>query len=229
MPFSLDAALNGTFASSAVDAGATIKESMPKSWMFEIYEDTAEEEAGNLMEHSTLTLDLSSDDESERKERDDRGKENVAPDDYDAPSASRAAVVDVAAAAQRLVTKAEIVRKKVASDDMDDGARSPLDDLETEAFIPEGLSKDSVIMVDGVASAKLDVGESFAVPVAPTAAPMKKQTNKKRTADAFEVEIVVWEDSGSVFEAAPVGNEADGVKKGAAADENTMPAVDQVA
>lgn len=51
------------------------------SWFFEIHEDTPEELATNLMEHSTCTLDLSSDEESRVRERDERGKENVPPQD----------------------------------------------------------------------------------------------------------------------------------------------------
>jgi hypothetical protein len=41
--------------------------------MFDIYEDTVEDEMSNLMEHSTCTLDIS-DDEGRRAAKDDRGK-----------------------------------------------------------------------------------------------------------------------------------------------------------
>ena len=161
LPFSLDAAIHGSLNTSSAPVAAptprsheaTIQESMPKNWFFEIYEDTAEEEAANLMEHSTLTLDLSSDDESATKERDDRGKENTPPDNYDAPTASRAATTFAALASPvpARVKKADIIRKKLVSieDEMDDGQRSPLDDLETDSFIPEGLDKHSHVVVDG--------------------------------------------------------------------------------
>ncbi|KAI7640721.1 hypothetical protein KC322_g20504, partial [Hortaea werneckii] len=154
LPFSLDAALSGTLSSSKakpesekqISTDPPIQQSMPKSWLFEIHEDTPEEEASNLMEHSTLTLDLSSDDESNRRERDDRGKENVAPEGYDASTASRPAAEP--AIAPRAVKKTAMVRQKKVTDEMDNGERSPLSDLETDPFIPEGLSTDACIIVD---------------------------------------------------------------------------------
>lgn len=120
---------------------------MPKNWFFDIYEDTEEEEAANLMEHSTLTLDLSSDEESSKSLKDDKGKENMPPEDYDAPTASRPAA-EPAVAAPKRVKKTDLIRRKVESDKMDDGERSPLSDLETDSFIPEGLDKDSHIVVN---------------------------------------------------------------------------------
>ncbi|GIZ47106.1 hypothetical protein CKM354_001020600 [Cercospora kikuchii] len=150
LPFSLDAALSGSLPNSSAkmasstSGGATIAESMPKNWFFEIYEDTPEEEAANLMEHSTLTLDLSSDDEGEMGKKElYRGKENTPPEGYDAPTASSPRP------ATAVTTMTEVVRTKVlAKDEMDDGSRSPLSDLETEGFFPEGLSKESFVVVD---------------------------------------------------------------------------------
>ncbi|WPB06629.1 uncharacterized protein RHO25_011286 [Cercospora beticola] len=190
LPFSLDAALSGSLPNSSSkmsvaappSTGATIAESMPKNWFFEIYEDTPEEEAANLMEHSTLTLDLSSDDEGEMGKKEVyRGKENTPPEGYDAPTASssspRAAVT----------TTTEIVRKKVlAKDEMDDGSRSPLSDLETEGFFPEGLSKESFVVVDEektvavVAAAAVEAEEVVDVPVVDVKGDVKG-------------EIIVWE------------------------------------
>jgi hypothetical protein len=43
--------------------------------------DTKEELATNLIEHSTCTLDIGSDEESRARERDCRGEENVPPPD----------------------------------------------------------------------------------------------------------------------------------------------------
>ncbi|KAK5116220.1 hypothetical protein LTR62_008547 [Meristemomyces frigidus] len=154
LPFSLDAALSGTFSTPAAQsAGATIQESMPKNWFFDIHEDTPEEEAGNLMEHSTLTLDLSSDDEGVGRKSEERGKENVAPEGYDGPTASRAAGAAVAAGAvdavSRRAEKKEVVRVKIVKEEMDDGERSPLSDLETEPFFPEGVDRDAHVIVDG--------------------------------------------------------------------------------
>ena len=165
---------------------------MPKDWYFEIYQDTPEEEASNLMEHSTLTLDLSSDDEDTKK-HDDRGKENTPPDGYDAPTASRNGVV----AAPKQIKKTELIRRKVVVDEMDDGARSPLSDLETDPFFPEGLHKDSHVVVDGVEEkeVKLDVKALYAAPVEKDAAEKAPSTMPVVTAEGdVKGEIIVWED-----------------------------------
>ncbi|KAK6392549.1 hypothetical protein LTR65_003680 [Meristemomyces frigidus] len=250
LPFSLDAALSGTFStptpkeSAPPSSGTTIQESMPKNWFFEIYEDSPEEEASNLMEHSTLTLDLSSDEEGSKRERDDRGKENMPPVDYDAPAASRVVGGFTVAGAARQSRKTEIVRKKVVVEEMDDGERSPLSDLETEPFIPEGLDKDSYVMIlptpeKAVAVpakldvTKLDVAELFAAPVA---------ASKKRSASAMldipvvdaegeiKGEIVVWEDSPTPSQraATPSAVVAIAGKEVEAGDENTVPVIDEV-
>lgn len=220
---------------------------MPRNWFFDIYEDTPEEEAGNLMEHSTLTLDLSSDEESGLKAKDDRGKENTPPEGYDAPTASRATVTTAAApvTGPTRVKKVDIIRKKVVVDDMDDGQRSPLSDLETEYFIPEGLDKDSHVVVDATpekqsaTATTLDMSNLFAAPLPFAAGSGKKaratSTPSKRglfdlpvvSADGdVKGDIIVWEDSPasvrsmSPFPASePLGTST----KGEVADENTRP------
>lgn len=174
--------------------------------MFEIYEDTPEEEAANLMEHSTLTLDLSSDDEGGRKDS-GLGKENTPPEGYDAPTASRSAV-EPSPAAPRRVKKTELIRRKADVDEMDDGERSPLSSLETEHFIPEGLDKDSHVVIEEAVEKSREVREFTApVPLAGMekkmeAAPMEE---KKSTVsapvvkeDKKEEEVVVWEDKENV-------------------------------
>ena len=40
---------------------------MPNSWFFEIYEDTPEQEASNMMQHSASVLDISSEDDAATK------------------------------------------------------------------------------------------------------------------------------------------------------------------
>ncbi|KAI7162659.1 hypothetical protein KC349_g1937 [Hortaea werneckii] len=224
LPFSLDAALSGTLSSTKAkpesekqtSADSTIQESMPKSWFFEIHEDTPEEEASNLMEHSTLTLDLSSDDESSKKERDNRGKENVAPEGYDASIASRPAAEP--AAAPRTVKKTAMVRQKKITDEMDDGERSPLSDLETDPFIPEGLSTDACVIVD-------------ATPKREEAAASSASSQKKEDRDASHPNkdgskdaILIWEDSPS-SEGAATSKVKTQPKEGleVADDENTAP------
>jgi len=141
------------------------------------------------MEHSTLTLDLSSDDESNRKERDDRGKENVAPEGYDASTASRPAAEP--AIAPRAVKKTAMVRQKKFTDEMDDGERSPLSDLETDPFIPEGLSTDACVFVDTAPKR-----EEAAAP----SASLQKKDDKDAShssKDSAKDAIAIWEDSSS--------------------------------
>jgi hypothetical protein len=192
----------------AKSAGSTIQESMPSSWEFEIYEDTPEEESGNLMEHSTQNLDLSFDDETTKAQRDCRGKENEAPEGYDAPTASRLASTTGGPSppSPTRTKKADFIRRKIA--EMDDGERSPLSDLETDEFIPEGLEKDSQVIIDASPekATKLDVNNLFATAPPEFALNVTKIEASKQTpqlaipsittsdADAGE-EVVIWEDS----------------------------------
>ncbi|PPJ51518.1 hypothetical protein CBER1_07982 [Cercospora berteroae] len=195
LPFSLDAALSASLPNSTSkmsapptpSPGATIAESMPKNWFFEIYQDTPEEEAANLMEHSTLTLDLSSDDEGEMGKKEVyRGKENTPPEGYEAPAASSPRTA--------AATTTEIVRKKVlATDEMDDGERSPLSDLEAEGFFPEGLSTESFVVVDeekAVAVAAVAAGKVEEVVVAEEVVDVPVVDAK----GDVKGEIIVWED-----------------------------------
>ena len=59
----------------------TLEESVPKSWIFDIHQDTEQEKDLNLMNHNACTLDISSDDESRAAVKNDRGKENIPPTD----------------------------------------------------------------------------------------------------------------------------------------------------
>ncbi|KAK1070741.1 hypothetical protein LTR12_000130 [Friedmanniomyces endolithicus] len=216
LPFSLDAALSGTFGATAAKPtpASTVQECMPKTWFFEIYEDTPGEEAANLMEHSTLTLDLSSDDEGSKRVKDDRGKENCPPEGYEAGIASRAvdSVAVVSVRAPTLV-RTEIIRKKIFTDEMDDGERSPLSDLDTEVFIPEGLDRNSHVVVDlptpektaPVPAAKSLINVLFAAPTITIAGTQAKASPTSlldlpvvNAAGDAKGEIVVWEDSSSL-------------------------------
>lgn len=210
---------------------------MPKSWFFEIYEDTPEEEAANLMEHSTLTLDISSDEESSKKARDDRGKENTPPEGYDAPAASRLATAVSNAA---VPSKKDIIRKKIVkADDMEDGERSPLSDLETEPFIPEGLTADAHFVVDVATSAETASGKQDfdikALLAAPATA-FSTGSTKKAMLDVpvlnfdrvLKGDIIVWEDTDSKTATTSTAT-VDGVetgskrKRAAEDDENADP------
>lgn len=132
-PLSLAAALSGTLPSYKPKKVATLEEAMPKSWIFDIYEDTPEELESNLMLHSACTLDIS-DDESKVAQRDSRGKENVDP--LDAP--------DSATTATAPPVKALRASRK---DLMTDEPRTPLGDLNTTDYYAEGCDASSVIIV----------------------------------------------------------------------------------
>lgn len=142
IPLSIDAALNGTISNYnsrvAAPAPATSDETPTKAgWSFEIHEDTADETLTNLMEFSTGALDIS-DDEDRRREKDDRGKENIPPDaefrDADqvfGSTATRAAPETAwSAASSSLKDRRELYMKQTrnASD------RAPLVDLPPSDF-----------------------------------------------------------------------------------------------
>lgn len=213
---------------------------MPQNWFFDIYEDTPEEEASNYMEHSTSVLDISSDEETEKKEREDKGKENVAPPEYEAP-VTRASVAANVAATRRQVTR----RKIVKADEMDDGERSPLSDLETEDFYAEGLTKESVVVVEeksekSTSDLKREIAKAiFAAPIVGT----PKRESLKGGEHVLDVpvvdhqgdvkgDILIWEDGSE--EASPVQQIAEVLSAGekrkreksedTVADENASPA-----
>ncbi|KAI4951934.1 hypothetical protein J4E91_003395 [Alternaria rosae] len=167
LPFSIDAALSGsistytpkapTVAATPVSAPApqtpVLDDSMPKSWFFEIHEDTPEQEAANLMEHSASVLDISSDDDAATKaSNEDRGKENVPPPDFlaahprkrnHASSFDDGYETDILA---DLPVKQPRLRKFV-QDAMDEDRR-PLGDLAPSEFYAEGCDATSYVTVD---------------------------------------------------------------------------------
>ncbi|KAI8661202.1 hypothetical protein NCS55_00989800 [Fusarium keratoplasticum] len=139
-PFSLDAALKGTipgYGSSKPapkePLSALGEGEMKASWFFEIHEDTPEQEMTNLLQHSTCVLDISSDEESERKRSRDRAegrdKENIPPaDDVSQTSSRRSA--------------------RVSADDMVvEKERVALGEMNTADFYAEGCDETSVIIV----------------------------------------------------------------------------------
>jgi hypothetical protein len=71
-PFSVATALSGKKMSSPA-------RSKPDSWFFDIHADTEQEEMTNLMQHSTGILDIS--DDEDRAKVDERGKENIPPNE----------------------------------------------------------------------------------------------------------------------------------------------------
>ncbi|KAF2858595.1 hypothetical protein K470DRAFT_278427 [Piedraia hortae CBS 480.64] len=163
LPFSLDEALRGALdprpapgTASAEPAPTTKpsysipeKEPMSKSLIFEIYQDSPSEEAANLMEHGTLTLDLSDDQGSKIG----LGKENTPPPDYDAVRAS-----------QPHVPAPRRHRAPLSPEVMDDGQRTPLGELDVpssgdDELEPEGKKVDAIETKEK----KLETVEEFTI------------------------------------------------------------------
>jgi hypothetical protein len=161
-PFSIAAALSGTIPSYRARQASTSKpasSSIPRSileperksgWFFDIHEDTAEEMMTNLMEHSTCTLDISSDEETEARRRDERGKENVPPLDDISQTQSRLpassqmpydSIANVKAQRPSMRRRKEIEEGAIEID------RLPLGNLEAEDFYAEGCTSADVVLV----------------------------------------------------------------------------------
>ncbi|KIW07195.1 uncharacterized protein PV09_02061 [Verruconis gallopava] len=156
LPFSIDAALSGTISSYKpaapnTEAAASTKH-MPKSWFFEIHEDTPEEEAANLMEHSASILDISSDDDTETKQRkleSEVGKENVPPPDWTVPASAsvRRAAGSVVHKGIHSKLKAAQKEEKARAGDLMQDDRVALADMPREDFFPDGLDEKSVEII----------------------------------------------------------------------------------
>ena len=132
LPFSIDAALAATVPQAKAEPViSTLDESVPKGWLFDIHEDTPDEELGNLMQHSTQTLDIS-DDEERKAAKDDRGKENIPPVD------------NMSLAIAPITTTNRPVHR---SDMMTDEPRTPLGDLEASEFYAAGCDASSFIII----------------------------------------------------------------------------------
>ncbi len=129
---------------------------MPKGWFFEIHEDTPEQEAANLMEHSAAILDISSDDDLETKKRNEdleRGKENIPPPDF-LMSQARAQASNVDAMETGLESETLVQEpikrprlRDLVQDAMDEDRR-PLGDLQPSEFYGEGCTASSYVTVD---------------------------------------------------------------------------------
>jgi hypothetical protein len=125
---------------------------MPKSWFFDIHEDTPEQEAANLMEHSASVLDISSDDDAETKAKNDellKGKENVPPPEF-APMQPRTASASAVDDGEETEVEEPVKRprlRKITQDAMDEDRR-PLGDLPPSEFYGEGCDVSSYVTVD---------------------------------------------------------------------------------
>lgn len=179
--FSIDAALSGTipsYSSRPVTTSSDSISSKPEveavvstndfsaipllhtdtvkdSWFFAIHEDTEEELATNLMEHSTCILDISSDEESSTRLRDERGKENIAPADdisqtrSSGPSSSSSGVDRMGEVEVNEMNMDDLKKnmKRRARGDEIEIDREPLGALKAEDFYPEGCDESSVFLI----------------------------------------------------------------------------------
>ncbi|KAH8731875.1 hypothetical protein GQ44DRAFT_604043 [Phaeosphaeriaceae sp. PMI808] len=157
LPFSIDAALSATITgytpksapstTPAQNATSTLDDSLPAAWFFDIHEDTPEQEAANLMEHSASVLDISSDDDVATKQRNEdleRGKENIPPPDFLAAQQQQRHVL-ADAGVQEPVKRPRL--RALVQDAMDEDRR-PLGDLVASEFYGEGCDASSYVTVD---------------------------------------------------------------------------------
>ncbi|KAK2033010.1 hypothetical protein LX32DRAFT_128152 [Colletotrichum zoysiae] len=168
-PFSLDAALKGTIPSYAarpsvvaraprVAAKDLLEPDLKASWFFDIHEDTPEQEMTNMLQHGTCVLDISSDEESERKASRDRAegrdKENVPPVD------------DVSQTSER-----RSVRRTDDDDMMFEKERTALGEMDASAFYAIGCDESSVIIIPADEDEDEEAPTRPALPVADSASP----------------------------------------------------------
>lgn len=199
LPFSIDAALSGSIPKYAPSPkvakpkpATTLDEAMPQGWFFEIHEDSPEQEATNMMEHSALILDISSDDDCDTRaenESRERGKENIPPPDYYLSSNSRSTSVSDSDVASE-PSKPRKHRRSLDKDAMEED-RCPLSDLPTSEYFGEGLDANSHVVIDGTAPEKssslskectfddIPTNEAKQAAAAPSAAPSPAVVEKE--------------------------------------------------
>ena len=113
------------------------------------------------MEHSTCTLDISSDEESTLLVKNERGKENVPPLDDISQTRTQISTSTSTPDTSIASLKAAARRRR----DVDDGAieidRSALGELSAEEFYAEGCDEKSVFIVPGEEEEEASVPISF--------------------------------------------------------------------
>ncbi|KAF2841215.1 hypothetical protein M501DRAFT_532321 [Patellaria atrata CBS 101060] len=249
LPFSIDAALSGTISSYTPKSTPVEKEvkiledSMPKGWFFDIHEDTPEQEATNMMEHSALQLDISSDDDcitKRKNEERERGKENIPPPEWVAmsnPSRSPRMNADLVSSSGDALPESKSLKRRHSDIDAMVEDRSPLGNLNTEDFYPEGLDASSTVIVDGDKStsglsqesnfnfevpAALNQGESI-IDVTETLAAVDEQVQS--IISAVEVPVVQEEIKDDLIEEIPIWTDADSTLETAKAEEVVVKSV----
>ena len=138
--FSISAALSATVptTSSARVNSVSHLSKEKASWQFDIYEDTPDELATNLMEHSTCTLDISSDEEGSLPRHDTRDKENVPPENHVSQTQNLPA--------ER--RRADRHKAKFVEDGAIDIDRQVLGEIDIKEFWSKGHDDDFIIVAD---------------------------------------------------------------------------------
>jgi hypothetical protein len=197
---------------------------MPNGWFFEIHEDTPEQEAANLMEHSASVLDISSDDDAATKQQnEERGKENIPPPDFllSQPRVHSSSEIEV----EVEVTLDEPVKKPrlrtLVQDAMDEDRR-PLGDLVPAEFYGEGCDASSYVTVDVGIEKPSGLSKEFDF------GPAEENVEDVVVAPAEE-EIVAVAEAGAEPVVAPVTEEVVDVALVAEAVEAVAPVADDVA
>ena len=190
-PLSIDAALSGTISGYASRASAAPvqaqppttlsldEKAMPKNWFFEIHQDTLEDTLTNIMEFSTSALDIS-DDEGRRRERADRGKENVPPEFLHSdgtPSATESTTEPASVpAAANPPTKTRRTRPAKRVTNPFSPYRAPLADLCPSDFYDEAVTSSSILNTASPVKPALDFKEpALPASVSPRANPFTSE------------------------------------------------------
>jgi hypothetical protein len=203
LPFSIDAALGGTITNytprkvapatpvaprapvAPQQVAAAIEESMPNSWFFEIYEDTPEQEASNMMQHSASVLDISSEDDAATKALNDeleKGKENIPPPGFTLtqPQTPSLAAIDdgeeteIESEISEPDKRCRRSRRKVAQDAMDED-RTPLGDLPPSNFYAKDCDAGSYVTVDVGIERPSRLSKEIGIETSENVEPTKKQ------------------------------------------------------
>ena len=193
---------------AATPSHVPIDESMPKSWFFEIHEDTPEQEAANLMEHSAAVLDISSDDDVETKKRNEeleRGKENVPPPDFHlAQPRAKQQAAGSAETSEKIPVEQHVKLprlRNIAQDAMDED-RKPLGDLPAADFYGDGCDANTYVTVDAGIEKPSGLSKQFKLDC-PT--PEKERVDEPLpvTEAALEIDLVRTEEPIQIYSDEP--------------------------
>lgn len=134
---SISAALRGTLGNKRPKRKiASLEQSKPKSWFFEIYEESEAQQDYNVKEwgmtQSSANLDISDSEGEGLAKGEDKGKENVDP---------------TGAVPEPVVRSNSPVVEQDENAMLAEGSRTPLGDLDVSEYFGEGLDATSVVLV----------------------------------------------------------------------------------